>query len=95
MLKTAKRYTVSKAGALAAETSCPALAPASCHVSLKLTATLPGRKKAATIASATATVKAGLKRKLTLKLSSSARSALAAKRTLKAQLALTGASPCR
>ena len=50
VLKSAKRYTVSKAGSLAAETSCPALARPRCRVSLTLTALAPGHKKAVTIA---------------------------------------------
>jgi hypothetical protein len=95
VLQAAKRYTVSKAGRLAAETSCPALALSNCRVSLKLTATLPGRKRAATIASARATVKPGARAKITLKLSASARSALAKKHTLSAQLTLAGAKPVK
>jgi hypothetical protein len=95
VLKAAKQYKISKAGSLAAETSCPALARPSCRVSLKLAATLPGHKKTATIASAHATVKPGAKAKVTLKLSSSARSALAKKHSLNAQLTLAGAKPVK
>ncbi|MDA0163298.1 hypothetical protein OM076_23690 [Solirubrobacter ginsenosidimutans] len=94
-LKAAKRYTVSKAGSLAAEASCPALARSSCRVSLKLTATLPGAKKAVTIASARGTVKPGAKAKLKLKLSLTARRALTKRHSLTAQLTLAGAKPVK
>ena len=73
--------------------SCPAAAPASCKLSLKLAARLPGRKKSATIATASKTAKPGAGAKITLKLSSSARSALAKKKKLSAVLTLAGAAP--
>jgi hypothetical protein len=95
VLKAAKRYTVSKAGRLAAETSCPALASSNCSVSLKLTATLPGRKRAATIATARGTVKPGARTKLTLKLSASARTALTKRHSLSATLTLAGTKPVK
>jgi hypothetical protein len=93
VLKAAKRYTVSKAGSLAAQTSCPAKALSSCRVSLKLTATLARHAKAVTIASARGTIQPGAQATIKLKLSASARRALTKKRSLSARLTLTGAKP--
>ena len=92
VLHAAKRYRVSKRGALTAEASCPARAAKSCSAALTLRAKLPGRKRAATIASGRKTVKPGATAKVTLKLSSAARRALA-RRSLTATLTLTGAKP--
>ena len=93
MLTTAKRYTVSKSGALTAEVSCPARAASNCSVALTLRAKLPGRKKTATIATARGSVKPGANAKVTLKLSAAARRALASKRSMSATLTLAGAKP--
>ncbi len=93
VLKVPKHYSVSRAGSLKVDVSCPAAAPASCRLSLKLAARLPGRKKSATIATASKTAKPGAGAKITMKLSASARSALAKKRQLSAVLTLTGAAP--
>jgi hypothetical protein len=95
VLKAAKRYTVSRAGSLGAQTSCPAKALSSCRVSLKLTATLASHGKAVTIARAQGTIKPGAQATIKLKLSTSARRALAKKRSLSAQLTLTGAKPVK
>jgi hypothetical protein len=73
--------------------SCPAAAPETCAITLKLTAKLPGRRKAATIATARSTAKPGQRAKIHLRLSSAARSALKKRRTLRAQLTLEGAQP--
>ena len=56
--------------------SCPAAAPATCAITLKVTAKLPGRRKAATIATARSTAKPGKRAKINLRLSRAARSAL-------------------
>ncbi|HEY6889329.1 MAG TPA: hypothetical protein VI300_16155, partial [Solirubrobacter sp.] len=95
VLKAAKRYTVSKAGSLGAQASCPAKALSSCRVRLKLTATLARHGKAVTIARAQGTVKPGAQATIKLKLSTSARRALARKRSLDAQLTLSGAKPVK
>ena len=91
-LQAAKRYRVSKRGALTAKASCPARAAKSCSAELTLRAKLPGRKRAATIASGRKTVKPGATAKVTLRLSSAARRALA-RRSLTATLTLAGAKP--
>ncbi len=93
VLTAAKRYTVSRTGALSAEASCPARAAASCAVALTLRAKLPGRSRTATIATARASVEPGAKAKVTLKLSAAARSALAKQRSLRATLTLAGEKP--
>lgn len=93
VLRVPKHYTVSRTGSFKVAASCPAAAPASCKLSLKLSARLPGRKKAATIATGRTTAKPGARATITLKLSSSARSALAKKRKLNAVLTLAGAAP--
>ncbi len=93
VLKVAKRYSVSRAGSLKVDVSCPAAAPASCRLSLKLAARLPGRKRSATIATASRTARPGARAKITMKLSSSARRALAKKQKLSAVLTLAGAAP--
>jgi hypothetical protein len=93
VLKVPKQYAVSRTGSFKVDASCPAAAPASCTLRLKLSARLPGRTKAATIASARKTAKPGAGAKLTLKLSSSARKALVSKRKLTAVLTLAGAAP--
>jgi hypothetical protein len=93
VLKVPKHYAVSRTGSFKVDASCPASAPASCTLSLKLSARLPGRTKAATIAAAAKTAKPGAKAAITLKLSSTARSALAKKRKLSAVLTLAGAPP--
>jgi hypothetical protein len=93
VLKVPKQYAVSRRGSFKVEAGCPAAAPASCKLSLKLSARLPGRKKAATIASARKTVEPGVGAKITLKLSASARTALRKKRRLTAVLTLAGAAP--
>jgi hypothetical protein len=95
VLKAAKRYTVSRAGSLSAQASCPAKALSSCRVSLKLTATLAGHGKAVTIARAHGTIRPGAQAAIKLKLSTSARRALARKRSLSAQLTLSGAKPVK
>jgi hypothetical protein len=93
VLGVPKQYAVSRTGSFKVDASCPAAAPASCTLSLKLSAKLPGRKKAATIASARKTAKPGAGAKITLTLSSSARKALVKKRKLTAVLTLAGAAP--
>jgi hypothetical protein len=93
VLRVPKQYTVSRTGSFKVDASCPAAAPASCTLRLKLSAKLPGRKKAATIATARKTAKPGLGAKITLKLSASARKALVKKRKLSAVLTLAGAAP--
>jgi hypothetical protein len=92
VLTSAKRYRVTRRGALTPELSCPARAAARCTIRLTLRAKLPGRKRTATIASARRSFKPGAKSHVTLKLSAAARRALA-KRTLRATLTLAGAKP--
>jgi hypothetical protein len=93
VLRVAKQYLVSRTGSFKVDASCPAAAPASCTLSLKLSAKLPGRERAATIATARKSAKPGAGAKITLKLSSSARKALVQKRKLTAVLTLAGAAP--
>ena len=64
-------------------------------MSLKLTAALASHAKAVTIASARGTIKPGAQATIKLKLSTSARRALSKKRSLSAQLTLTGAKPVK
>jgi hypothetical protein len=92
VLTRARRYTVTKRGALAPEVSCPVRAATNCTVALTLRAKLPGRTRTATIASRRTSFRPGAKSRLTLKLSAAARRALA-KRTLRATLTLAGAEP--
>ena len=73
--------------------SCPAAAPATCAITLKLTAKLPGRRKPATIATARSTSQAGQAREDQPAAVRAARSALKKKRTLRAGLTLEGALP--
>lgn len=92
-IKLAARYKVARDGMFSISASCPAAAPATCAIKLKLTAKLPGRRRAATIASARSTAKPGKRARVNLRLSRAARSALKKKRTLRAQLTLEGAAP--
>ena len=92
-LRLASRYKVSRDGMFSISASCPAAAPATCAITLKVTAKLPGRRKAATIATARSTAKPGKRARINLRLSRAARSALKTKRTLSGQLTLEGAAP--
>ena len=75
---------------------CPKGAPSTCSITLKVTAKLPGRRKAATIATARSTAKPGKGAKVNLRLSaaeplraSSASAALSAKLTLEGSQPVT------
>ena len=92
-IKLASRYKVGRDGRVSISASCPAAAAATCPITLKLTAKLPGRGTPATIASARSTAKPGKRAKINLRLSRAARSALRRKRTLRAQLTLGSAPP--
>jgi hypothetical protein len=93
VLRVPKQYAVSRTGSFKVDASCPAAAPASCTLRLKLSAKLPGHKRTATIASARKTAKPGAGARITLKLSSPARKALVKRRRLTAVLTLAGAPP--
>ena len=93
VIKVPKRYKVARDGMFSVSASCPAAAPATCAMTLKLTAKLPGRRKAATIATARSTAKPGKRARINLRLSAAARSALKKRKTLSAQLTLEGAAP--
>ena len=88
-----KQYAVSRTGSFKVDAGCPAAAPAGCKLSLKLSARLPGRKKAATIATAARTAKPGANAAITMKLNASARRALVSKRKLTAVLEAGRARP--
>ncbi|HWK26014.1 MAG TPA: hypothetical protein VNS09_05595 [Solirubrobacter sp.] len=90
-LHAAKRYKVSRTGALKVAASCPSAAARSCRATVKLSAKLPGGKRAT--ASRRATIRAGRRATLTLKLNAAARRALRSRGALSATLTLAGAKP--
>ena len=92
-IKVPARYRVARDGTFSVTASCPAAAPATCSLTLKVAAKLPGRRKAATIATARSTAKPGKRARINLRLSRAARSALKKQRTLRATLTLEGAAP--
>jgi hypothetical protein len=92
-LTAAKRYKVAGDGTFAVTARCPKAAPSTCSITLKVTAKLPGRRKAATIATARSTARPGKRAKVNLRLSAPGRSALRKKRTLTARLTLEGSAP--
>jgi hypothetical protein len=92
-LSAPRRYKVASDGTFAVTARCPKGAPSTCSITLKLTAKLPGRRKAATIATARSTAKPGKGAKVNLRLSAAGRSALKRKRSLSAKLTLEGSLP--
>jgi hypothetical protein len=92
-LSAPRRYKVAGDGTFAVTARCPKGAPATCSLTLKVTAKLPGRRKAATIATARSTAKPGKRANVNLRLSAAGRSALKRKRSLTAELTLEGSQP--
>ncbi len=92
-LSAPRRYKVASDGTFAVTARCPKGAPSTCSITLKVTAKLPGRRKAATIATARSTAKPGKRAKVNLRLSAAGRSALKRKRSLSAKLTLEGSQP--
>lgn len=94
VLRVSRRYTVARDGTITVQASCPKAATVACELSFRLRARLPGSKRVKTIASARSTAKPGKRARVAMRLSRAARSAVR-KRSVRAELRLSGADPVR